>query len=62
MRRTSSANGPAWRSAIMRPTWQMRAGSSGGAPGTSRPRKVARKVDRGMCSVCQVASGAKLAW
>ena len=29
----SSAKGPAWREAIIRPTWRIRAGSSGGAPG-----------------------------
>lgn len=60
MRRMSRANGPACRAAIIKPTWRMRAGSSTGAPGTSRLRKLARNAASGRRRVCQsCVSGSK---
>ena len=62
MRRIASANGPARRSAVIRPTWRMRAASSGGTPGTSRPRKLGRKADRGIRITLHVPWGCSTAW
>jgi AraC-like DNA-binding protein len=45
--RQSRANGPAWRPAMSKPTWRMLAGSRAGAPGLSRPRKLARNAESG---------------
>jgi len=63
MPRTSRAKLPACRAAIMSPTWRIRAGFKGGAPGTSRPRNVARNVEMGrMTTFHSCPNGANSAW